>query len=201
MTLTIDDIRRSVKSFNEKSLFDCEKAGPLEIRNKFIPPEDSFELVQSINTDKRYVMPAQSVYGLQLFRGQAKDFPTCFPSIYRNRENPDGTQRQPTKIEIFVDWMKVVEFELMLKSHFLVSKWFEPQNINVDYVGLAQHYGLRTDVLDFTADIEVALFFAICRYVHETDTYRLPDAQEISEEGIIYVLSPTRYCRNFTSVY
>ena len=95
--------------------------------------------------------------------------------------------------------MRIVEFELLLKSHTFVKDWFEPGNLYVDYEGVAQHYGLNTEVLDFTSDIDIALFFAICPYDRATDSYRLPD-KDASHTGIIYVINPMFYNpRNFGS--
>lgn len=66
--------------------------------------------------------------------------------------------------------MRVVEFELMLQ-HFPAVRYFLREHLMVDYVGLAQHYGLLTDVLDLTSDVHTALFFAMCDYDPASDGY------------------------------
>jgi hypothetical protein len=59
----------------------------------------------------------------------------------------------------------------MLKQYPQV-KFFEEQNLNIDYLGLAQHYGLETNVLDLTSSIDVALFFAMCEYNGDSHMYQ-----------------------------
>ena len=54
-----------------------------------------------------------------------------------------------------------MEFKTFLQ-HLPQLRFFESRNYYIDYVGLAQHYGLQTDMMDLTSDIDVALFFAMC---------------------------------------
>ena len=62
---------------------------------------------------------------------------------------------------LFVERVRIAEFRLFLEQ-FEVTQRFEQNHFLVDYVGLAQHYGLKTDVLDVTNNIDVAMFFAMC---------------------------------------
>ena len=48
---------------------------------------------------------------------------------------------------------------------------------------LAQHYGFATHLMDLTNDFKAALFFATCKYVPETDSYR-PLTQEAIDKSI-----------------
>ena len=81
--------------------------------------------------------------------------------------------------------MRVVEFELMLKQYPAV-RFFEQEKLAVDYVGLAQHYGLLTDVLDLTSDVRTALFFAMCDYDLENDCY-YPKSDDKEYVSYLYV--------------
>lgn len=189
--LTIEEIREDVKHFNEIHRFGAEKSDYPQVKALFELKEDSFEMIRGKESGKFFYFPAQSIYGLQLFRGQHADWPECLPTLYRDRFK-DGRFVTPTLLDIFIDRMRLVEFELMLKSHTFVKDWFEPNNIFVDFEGLAQHYGLNTEIIDFTADLEVALFFAICRYDKSDDSYHLP-GNDFDHKGVILVLNPVYY--------
>lgn len=79
--------------------------------------------------------------------------------------------------------MRVVEFELMLQ-HYPAVQYFSREHLMVDYVGLAQHYGLLTEVLDLTSDVHTALFFAMCDYDAVNDCY---SAKKDDKEYIGYL--------------
>ena len=55
---------------------------------------------------------------------------------------------------------------------------------------MAQHYGFDTHLLDLTNDVKTALFFATCKYIPETDSYRPLTEEDFNEEnkkyGVIY---------------
>lgn len=70
------------------------------------------------------------------------------PTLYR-----DGL----TEDEIFVGHVRIAEFRLFLEQ-FEVPRHFEECGYVVDYVGLAQHYGLKTNVLDVISDIDISMF-------------------------------------------
>lgn len=72
-------------------------------------------------------------------------------------------------------------------EQFDVTQRFENSHYQVDYVGLAQHYGLKTDVLDVTNSIEVAMFFAMCDYDSDTDSYK-PKHEDKQYVGYLYAI-------------
>ncbi|MGN0274463.1 MAG: FRG domain-containing protein [Chordicoccus sp.] len=56
---------------------------------------------------------------------------------------------------------------------------------------LAQHYGFPTHLMDLTNDFKAALFFATCKYIPETDSYRPLTQEDIDKNedtkfGYIY---------------
>lgn len=72
----------------------------------------------------------------------------------------------------------------MLEQHPAVQ-FFNSEKFEVDYVGLAQHYGLDTDVLDLTSDVRTALFFAMCDYDRGQDCYH-PKSDDKEYIGYLY---------------
>jgi hypothetical protein len=79
------------------------------------------------------------------------------------------------------DW-----FARIIEQHPIFT-WAKTQNILIDKMALAQHYGLRTGLLDLTQDINVAAFFACGKYV---DNQLVPMSDGI---GIIYYISVSDY--------
>lgn len=140
---------------------------------RFNPPPGKFEKL--LKEDGGYVlMPTARDYAF-LFRGQGGFYNPCLPTLLREKRDPD---------HLFVEHMRIVEFELMLKQYPSVQ-YFEREKLEVDYVGLAQHYGLNTEVLDLTSDIRTALFFAMCDYDRENDCYH-PKSEAKEYIGYVY---------------
>lgn len=147
-----------------------------ELGKRFMPPPDKFEKVR--RNDKKYILLPTALDYSYVFRGQGEFYPKCLPTIYR---------KQHTDIELFVERMRCVEFELFLKELPEV-KDFERYNFYIDYIGLSQHYGLMTDVIDLTSSIDVALFFAMCDLSDDKTRYsaKKDDREYI---GYIYAVS------------
>ena len=140
---------------------------------RFNLPDGAFEMLAK--KDGGFVlMPASRDYAF-LYRGQGTFYSPCLPTLLRH--NLDAAH-------LFIERMRMVEFELMLKDYPAV-RFFNSMQFEVDYVGLAQHYGLYTDVLDLTSDIRTALFFAMCDYDRVHDCYH-PKAEEKEYIGYIY---------------
>lgn len=141
--------------------------------------EDVFEAVGIGNGYCKLTPMSKNPY---FYRGQTKDYDSCIPAIYRTSNN--------NEIEYFINRLRSVEFELILKKHPAVIELNNTKildcRIKVDFIGLAQHYGLLTDCLDITDNFYIAAFFACCEYDKETDRY-IPKTE--SREGIIYFIS------------
>lgn len=136
-----------------------ETRHPASGDERFNAPAGKFELL-SDEEGKFILMPVARDYAF-LFRGQKEFFPQCLPTLLREKRDAD---------HMFLERMRIVEFELMVKQYPAV-RFFEQENLAVDYTGLAQHYGLLTDVLDLTSDVRTALFFAMCDYDKARDCY------------------------------
>lgn len=115
------------------------------------------------------------------FRGENNDYDDlypCVPSIFRIKRPEDAGEDGYRKQDLIViDELKILEFELIIKQFPQVN--FALQDYcNVDFIALAQHYELNTNLLDVTSDIAVAAFFATHYYDSEKNDYL------IKEDGI-----------------
>ena len=177
---TIQEIKSLVKESIRKKLPPCEQS---DINQQIVRDHQlGFEAVLTGNGDEKVLLPedGSTVY---LFRGQNSEYVPCYPSLYRE------TPRPLTESEIFTWRMRFTLFRSMLDTYPSVAKFFKKHNFKIDYEGLAQHYGLLTSVLDLTTSIDIALFFATCKYDKENDCYKpFDDGKE--HEGILYIFSP-----------
>lgn len=112
---------------------------------------------------------------LFLYRGQTQYHPHCIPKLYRNNLS---------EIEIFLARLQTVEFEMVLRHHPAVTELIE-DGWYVHFPGLAQHYGIKTELLDLTSDYWTAAFFAVCEYDIFDDSYK-PILTSNTKYGIMY---------------
>lgn len=128
-----------------------------------------------------------------LFRGQSSFHDPSTPSLLRK-----------TKGRYVVENIFYEEFVLALQGHPLIQLFWDGIELcghryffEVNYYGLAQHYGLKTSVMDLTSDVEVAKFFAATDY-QGNDTYT-PVLDE-SRYGVFYYWDNVRDPLAFQSV-
>lgn len=115
-----------------------------------------------------------------LFRGQSGFYDPSTPSLMRKTEGRYVVEN------IFYE-----EFVMALKDHPLIQMFWNGIELGghryffeVNFYGLAQHYGLKTSVMDLTSDVDVAKFFAVTDYDEKNDAYR-PVLDE-SRYGVFY---------------
>lgn len=147
--------------------------------------EGQFETVE-MPDGKTRLFPC-TLYPYRYFRGQSDTLEgkKCQPSLFRGL----------SESETFHERLCLEELGLLLKDYPLTRIFEEqlayttpegpkPLRLNVDVKALGQHYGIKTDVLDLTADKWVAAFFASTDY--KNGEY-LPHKKE--GNGVMYIYS------------
>jgi hypothetical protein len=150
--------------------------------------EGKFELVPDGPEGLCVLKPTTSTFN-SYFRGQIELHDNCCPTIYRGN-GKDETDR-------FIERLRTSEFELLLKKHPFVKLVYDNGivvnnfgedllvKLKVDAIGLAQHYGLETDMMDFTSDKWVAAFFATCVY-HKGNYLPIDNSKLDKKYGVVY---------------
>ncbi|MCF8011657.1 MAG: FRG domain-containing protein [Clostridiales bacterium] len=110
---------------------------------------------------KNIIMP--KVLPGSLYRGEPGKYDECKPGLYRKDKKYD-------EADLVIKELNIIDFELILKKH-PYSIFYESNNLIVQYKALAQHYGLDTDLVDFTCDIAVAAYFATHKFNESTNKY------------------------------
>lgn len=189
---TLEELKEVIYSACSEGEFPYEKSD--FNKNFFRPQEGSFEAIQiKKGIEEFMLLPSEQQYPY-LFRGQIENFTPCYPSLYRG---------DPTEIDIFIERLRLMQFIELINTHPVIDHFFKANHFNIDYVGLAQHYGIKTEMLDFTSELDIALFFAMCPYDKCTDSYRIIDKKE--NIGYLYIISPLLYdtvsCSNKLSIF
>lgn len=121
-------------------------------------------------------------FSMQLYRGQTREYPRCVPTLARLEK----TESQ------FLALCRRVAFEDAIGTHPMVSLAERVKllgsSLYVDREGLAQHYGLATDMLDVTSNFDVASFFAVC--VWNADQRRYQPVCANGKTGVMYRITP-----------
>jgi FRG domain len=97
-----------------------------------------------------------------LFRGEARCYETCRPTVWRLQQVRNRRGREISRITEFV--YKYTAHHLVLPyiqdlEHFTSLEWMA---ISAAYeaLGFCQHYGLPTALMDFTSNLRTAAMFA-----------------------------------------
>lgn len=113
--------------------------------------------------------------GAYLYRGQVQRYQPCLPNLFRKIE-----------LDKLIWLLKIEEFRLLCLTHPGVQKCIK-FGLHVDFIGLAQHYGLFTNYLDLTQHIDIACFFAVS-VLNENGLY---EPYKSNGQGIIYRIRHT----------
>lgn len=109
-----------------------------------------------------------------LWRGENEFHEKCLPSLYRRKWSPLQKLERQIQLE---------DLRLILQVNPEIKE-MEESGLEVNYNGLAQHYGIETNVLDLTNSFLVAAFFATTIYDSMMDVYR-PIMHTVSQ-GVMY---------------
>lgn len=123
------------------------------------------------------------------YRGEVKDYSQgqddskCRSSLGRKLSKLETEEER--KVELFKVKLKIQSFLNLITQFKQVREW----NFGTVFAYIiAQHYGIRTQYLDITDDLAVALFFACCRHV-ENGKYRpitKKDLEDYGEYAVLY---------------
>lgn len=91
-----------------------------------------------------------------LYRGENAFYGSSKPSAFRKAET-----NEPDWLTARLNDLRREEGLVLLDEVISVVGW---RDSNVNHTALAQHYGLKTQMIDVTSDIYTALFFACCCY-------------------------------------
>lgn len=175
MTKKFGDIFEAIKYLEKNSeLLDLQTSSIYQIKRNYI-----FEAVSG-DDDKTLILPKNSV-SLKFYRGEDDNYDLrykCVPGIYRNN---------PSLIDILVSKLKMIDFELSISDHPRIVD-AKSKNLDINFEALAQHYELKTDLLDLSSDLGVATFFATNTYNREENRYK-PTKNKI---GCLRVYKPDR---------
>ena len=159
---TIMDVLDRLSYGEEKWALD---KGPLRCMFPNHTQEGLFEIVAGPDGSQRLI-PCSLSFN-DYYRGESRYNRPCRPSLYR---------KGMTDELIFHERLKVCEMSLLIEDYPLTGIFrsglhvqlrngrFIPLHLNVDTEALAQHYGIKTDLLDLTVDKFVAAFFATTTY-------------------------------------
>jgi len=145
--------------------------------------EDMFETIQM--SDGKVRLYPCTLSPFRYYRGQSDKLEgkQCKPSLFRGL----------TAAEMFHERLCLKELELLLQDYPLTKVFdgvmcyrtpegYKQMFLNVDTTALGQHYGIKTSVLDLTADKWVAAFFAATEYKNgEYHPYKKEG------EGVVYI--------------
>ncbi len=174
--MRISDIKSSLtKAINAKDFVGEFSSANIELHKQRL---ETFEAVLTGNGSEKCLIPEIGTVHY-LYRGQNSEYVPCLPTIYRGN---------PSDEKIFFNRMRLVAFKRLLDTHPVIQHFFRRHNFLVSVEGLAQHYGIETEVLDLTSNLDVALFFAVCKYNAENDSYDY--YREGGHKGVLYVFDP-----------
>lgn len=105
----------------------------------------------------------------QLFRGEVQNYHRSVPSL--NRILNDCMDEKEKELNRVIAHLRKWQFGNLIWNLNIVPYW-EAKLSDVNFDALAQHYGFATHLMDLTNDFKAALFFATCKYVPKTDSYR-----------------------------
>lgn len=134
--------------------------------NRYMPMSYSLK-----ERDKVILVPMGIIMG-RLYRGEARYHKICKASLYRVGMLPS---------EIFWERLKTCQLSCLIYNYPITRVFegglkmkdskFPIDHLHIDYEAIAQHYGIKTSLIDLTIDKWVAAFFATSRLDRSTGCY------------------------------
>lgn len=132
----------------------------------FKPENLSWQIVMCYNT-----MVPQGTSSPLWFRGEGNKNRSLLPGVMRKNKKPTFSKYG------FLSGMR--KMMTLAKAKILPrGADFYP----AEWLAFLQHYGFKTNLLDWSEDIYSAMFFAIQKWIEKPD--------EVKEDAVIYVLNP-----------
>jgi len=161
----------SLREYGEMLMpLECEN--DLEATNHYgIVTDSSHTSILAVRTiETGYSLMPGPEFSPRLYRGQNKYYNTCVPSAFRFNRRIDMIFWRAKLIEVFEVMMQHPAFISFINYRI------EGLIFDLDFEGLAQHYGFPTTLMDFSRSKDIAMFFATCSYNEESDTYQPMEA-------------------------
>lgn len=138
------------------------------------------DLLVAIRTSDRYFrfMPGPE-FSPRLYRGETAFHDPCVPSVFRDCIRP---------IDRCFAIGKWIELSALMDHHPATRDLKECRigdlTFDLNIEAIAQHYGFRTRLMDFSRSKDVAMFFATCQYDPRADSY----APMRNGEAVLYTV-------------
>lgn len=147
------------------------------------PVTDDIEGLHALLDEHRRIRLMSGVeFSMQMYRGQTRKYSSCTPTLARLKKTEDQ----------LLALCRRIAFEDAIGEHPMVRMAEQARLLDsplyVDREGLAQHYGLATDMLDVTSNFDVASFFATCIWDESQRTYLPVPSNE--KAGVMYRITP-----------
>lgn len=146
---------------------------------------DQLRIINTSGTVVRYPFGISTVTfpsRRHLFRGEPQVYKNSLPSLNRKLQGKTDSEKELWKS---LANLRICQFYKFIWNINVVPYW-QAKLSDINIKALSQHYGFDTHLLDLTNDVKTALFFATCKYIPETDSYRPLTEEDFNEENKKY---------------
>lgn len=138
---------------------------------------DDLERLHAYEQDGEIMLASGVEMAPYLFRGQTKEYAKCAPSLNRLK----------TVESRLIALCRNAAFEAAIRAHpyvsFCANQRIFGLPLRIDTQGLAQHYGMHTDMLDVTNSFDIASFFSTNYWSDTRKCY-----EPVTDENLVGVI-------------